>query len=514
MILHGIMGTVLGGFQCIRGFASLSDLARISKSDEGYQRNLIETHGERIRKFLEDQTYLFFPEVVLSFRKMEDFSFAEVEGALFEQSFTLLYQPYSSTINDSIIDGNEEELIPLIIDFENIPSIKSTTQNPNEIVKIATITINVEDKFFNRIDGNHRLSAADKFKDSSMIPNLRTPFCLILPPNISDDKSIKKFEKTIFHNINFKHIPLTKEEHLKVMLDGETFSDDELIEQFGKEYALARKFLKQHKNYDNLPSLNAIINNHKHEILVEAFKVFADNDEHEITNNELWRAFNRVEAIYDSHSELMTVENFNYGLLVALLYFKLKNEKTLDGFVKWIIGNHIYKITENNANSIIRIYKSLEEKRHKTIFLSMAFGNKESESHYEAIKGVLYEINREFNISIPLREIRMDMFDSGYSYTIADEILKQISECGLLIGDLSFKNVNVYHELGYLMGLNRSENRDDGDFILLMKEKSNNAATNDSIGFNISSYKQIRFEDTEDLRRQLAGAIKEYYNLK
>lgn len=66
MILSGILHTSLGGFTVIRGVAPLGELARCSRFDPAYQRNLIETHRSEIEQFLADRQFLFFPEVVLS----------------------------------------------------------------------------------------------------------------------------------------------------------------------------------------------------------------------------------------------------------------------------------------------------------------------------------------------------------------------------------------------------------------------------------------------------------------
>lgn len=66
MILSGILHSSLGGFMVIRGVASLGDLARCSRFDPAYQRNLIDIHKAEIERFLADRQYLFFPEVVLS----------------------------------------------------------------------------------------------------------------------------------------------------------------------------------------------------------------------------------------------------------------------------------------------------------------------------------------------------------------------------------------------------------------------------------------------------------------
>ena len=72
--LKGIFDISLGGFPCIRGYAKLGDLSKISKPDEGFQRDLITKHKTEIENFLKDSNYLFFPEVILSCSLKYDFS--------------------------------------------------------------------------------------------------------------------------------------------------------------------------------------------------------------------------------------------------------------------------------------------------------------------------------------------------------------------------------------------------------------------------------------------------------
>merc|ERR1711974_106089 len=73
MILRGIIDSSLNGQLCFRGFAPIKELERISKADYSYQRNPIEGR-EDIIDFLEKQTYLFFPEIILSYKFKHDFS--------------------------------------------------------------------------------------------------------------------------------------------------------------------------------------------------------------------------------------------------------------------------------------------------------------------------------------------------------------------------------------------------------------------------------------------------------
>lgn len=488
MILRGIMDYSLSGILCIRGFAPLRDLAAVSKADADYQRDLMRKHKETIKKFLMGN-YVFFPEVILSFSEMGS---PETIRSIFEGV------SYGTPIT---VDGS-------VLIRSRTLSYKISNPEEKPDVRIATVSLPDDVKYFNRIDGNHRLSAAEAFPKDRVLLSLETPFCLLLLP-----KESAKFEKTVFHNINFKHIPLTKEEHLEVILDGDTFSDVELKSQFGPEYLRARQFRKEYPAYDTLPNLGNILKNRKREVLTESFKLFSEKKIlRKVTNAKLWKAFSHVESIYDSNKELS--QNSNYGLLIALLYVDLAiNRKSLDAFVTWVVDNCIYQIKESEAMSVVDIYESFQKKRFRQIFLSMEFKKDQSKVHCRAIKGVVDKINRKYGLKIPLRPIKMNMFKAGYSYKITDEILEQIDNCGLLIADLSFENINVYHEVGYLMGQNKKVNRRNDNFILLMKQKENDAKTNKAVGFNLADYNQIRFKDTEDLRIKLEKSIIQYYDL-
>jgi len=66
MILRGILDQSLGQV-CIRGYAYLGDLERVSRPDLVFQRNLIAKQKATIVTFLDNNPNLFFPEVILSY---------------------------------------------------------------------------------------------------------------------------------------------------------------------------------------------------------------------------------------------------------------------------------------------------------------------------------------------------------------------------------------------------------------------------------------------------------------
>ena len=97
----------------------------------------------------------------------------------------------------------------------------------------------------------------------------------------------------------------------------------------------------------------------------------------------------------------------------------------------------------------------------------MKFGNRECNKHYNEIKKIVADINREKHESIKFFPLRIDKFKNGSAYKIPDEILNKIEDSGLLIADLTHKNENVYHEIGYLMGLNKMRQKHKLNLILI-----------------------------------------------
>lgn len=64
--LSGILQYSMGGFLCLRGFASFKMLSAISEPNPEIQRKLIEAHKGEMADFLNAGEYRFFPELILS----------------------------------------------------------------------------------------------------------------------------------------------------------------------------------------------------------------------------------------------------------------------------------------------------------------------------------------------------------------------------------------------------------------------------------------------------------------
>ena len=62
--LSGQFDYAFGNFPCLRGFASLGDLADNSTSDSSYQRPVVDEHIKEVQAFLSNKENTFFPELI------------------------------------------------------------------------------------------------------------------------------------------------------------------------------------------------------------------------------------------------------------------------------------------------------------------------------------------------------------------------------------------------------------------------------------------------------------------
>lgn len=532
MILSGILHTSLGGFTVIRGVAPLGDLARCSEFNSEYQRTLIDTHKAEIERFLADRQYLFFPEVILSASLQFDFNAYKGKRSIAPVADILSGTGFSSNVNGLAVKTVTTKL----------PRAMETVGGANApqlaYLELPEAEIDSGLKLF-RIDGNHRLSAANEAKPGEANYSLPTPFCIVLH---DDATQAQRFEKVVFHNINAKQIPLTSEENLRLILqegDEALFDDKTLLESasFGPAYYLARKLLAEIDDRYLAALAEPLKNRRSLALALTQFLAGRDQTIAQVKDAatldaqvpRLRAAFQRVNTLYQDRPKLAA--NGCHGVLVAFLYFALHNDgKQFAAFARWVTSNridhlvpatdtqglgyhyHLGHVQAVDAASLVSVFESILTARHREIFISMAFRD-ETEETYETIKKTVRQINDKHQLDIHLREIRIDQFNKGHSYTIDDEILNVIEGSGLLIADLTFGNRNVYHEIGYLMGLNRGKGLEQDNFILIADKKTRGDELEKDIGFNLKSWQQLRFESTRQLEEGLTESLETYYRL-
>jgi len=498
MKLKGILDFSLGNFLCLRGFAPMGDLYDISEADPGFQRDLLKEHEKEMVAFLRDGEFLFFPEVILATTLSPEETDNESVRQLYEsirtgQSFANLKFP----------------------DYRIACKAQKTKSGVEarayDVFQTGTIELN--SKFarkFSRIDGNHRLSATPKDKKFRAH---NTPFCLLLFRNKTE---AAKFSRALFHNINYKSVPLTMEQNLALILDDTDLFPDEKLkthEFFGWPYYHARKLYGK-LDHDFVPNLVPFLEDEPRTFLLRQFEfliargVLKDNEN---AIKRLKEALGKVNGLFDTSPALK--DSGNRGLLSALVYFQLTQPSLVPSFVLWVLTNHLQQIGDSHAADLIAIFEKVLESRKRTIFVSMPFGKEATENHFKTIKRVVGAINYDYpDLKPPLTVERVDFLQSGTSFPIRAKIDEFMANCGLLIGDLTYCNPNVYHEIGFMDGKAKAEGLDNANVLLFLDESVGKKKDN-PVGFNLRGTKYIPFKQSEEFAKMLRENLERFFKL-
>lgn len=488
MRLTGVIDYSMKNFLCIRGFASMWDLAQISKPDESVQRDLIEMHRGEMENYLNSGKFTFFPEVILGLNIGVD-----------------------ENDNGKIVEF--KEAIRLKIKTKNIKineikySVKSTEakQENNSLAfdKLQTVFMEFEKSIFDnnkliRIDGNHRLSAVD---ENSSYKNYNIPFCILL---FNGKEEIDKFSRALFYNINTKQIPLKMEENLKVIIESKNVFDDDLLKtdpSFGLHFYLTR-YVNEKINLIDYPFLNMFIKENKFSFFIDVFGLLIEKDEFKSIDN----IENKVEEIIIKANTALMKNHLNpednIAVIGAFTYYIMTNEEKSKVFLKWIKDNSLLEVNDLNMKNLIMIYDKIFENRPKEIFISMKFGD-ETKDTYSTICRVIKNINSEFNQN--LKPNRVDENDYGSSEKIFEQIINGIEVCDLLIADLSQGNKNVHHEIGYAQGFNKK--------VLMIYREHDDVDPKHEIGSNLSMHEQVRYNSFTDLEEKLSDKLKKFFKI-
>lgn len=448
MIIRGILGNSLNGQLCVRGFAPIKELARISEADYSYQRNPIEGR-EDIIDFLETQSYLFFPEIILSYKIKHAFDDKAIPPLQAIQTGI----GYKSKVNNTQI---------------KVRTVKISQDNGTEQIRVVELIMEDADfeskeKPFRRIDGNHRLMAAERSDDPKVI-NMVAPFCIILGTeyyngaNVVPDSETEEFDKAVkvyFYNINTKTIPLTSEENLKVLIDDEkNFSDNELEGIFQGMYPVKTRELIKKFPPAIFTGIEHIISRKYRTYYNDVFKRLLDEGIDEATVvDKVHESLMAVNQLYCDNEKLRA--NSCFGLLTAFLYYHIKDKKAkFHMFKEWILNNHIFEISEVKAGSLIKIFDKISAQEIK-VFVAMPYfdGKAEIIQDYNCIyKTEIDKIAKEYDVNISLYPI---MDNRGATQDQIQDIINKIKQCQICFADITDNNANVLYEMGWARALNK-----------------------------------------------------------
>lgn len=485
--LSGILEYSMGGFLCLRGFASFKMLSAISEPNPEVQRDLIAQHQGEMAEFLNGGEYRFFPEVILSlnltdgkseFDKIDLFHSALRSGQTWNKSIGGFQISVSQNITKNILSA-----------FDPLPRI--------DRVNIAHLKFDEKEHRITRIDGNHRLSAATSVRDDFIVP-----FCLILFQNPEENE---QYSRAIFYNINAKQVPLNLEENLKVILESDgVFSDEKLKTDpsFGWPHYLARK-ISQKVNFEEYPFINLLIRGIKYTYLLQVCKLLIDNQTLPESDEAVKLFCEQLPQIEAALQEAqLHVAPHNLAVIGAISYYKLTDSSKYQQFLIWVKKNSITQAPGIHMNDLIKIFNKVYENIPKSVFMSMQF-SPETQDTYQTLNDIKEILKREDGINF--RIIKVDEHKDGYSDEIYHRIVDGIQDAALVIADLSYGNKNVHHEIGYAQGLNKK--------ILLLYQVRDGIDPQSEIGSNISMHDQVRYKNQTELRPKLLKRIRHFYGI-
>ena len=213
----------------------------------------------------------------------------------------------------------------------------------------------------------------------------------------------------------------------------------------------------------------------------------------------------------------------NIAFLCTMVFYALLDKNRLKSFVYWAKQNGINKIVDaddlsnDGSENLVNMFERIHQTKRNEIFISMQFGDSQSELIYEKIVRAVETFNAKHrNITLNPRPIRIDRTIESSTFSIQDKILEAIQSCSLIIADLSSANINVYHEIGYAMGVAQSHNMIPNMILLYKEDTDHNKERKDVdkfIGFNLRNLSQLRFKDYSQLVDGLVERLEKHYGV-
>lgn len=481
--LSGILEYSMGGFLCLRGFASYKMLSHISQPNPSVQRDLIEAHRGEMATFLNRGEYRYFPEVILSLNltdgKADYDLLADMHSELQEGN------TWNKWINGLRFNISQNKTKNVLGTYSPTPKI--------ERINIAHISFDENEHVLTRIDGNHRLSAADDVET-----DFDTPFCLLLFRNPQENE---QFSRAIFHNINEKQIPLTMEENLKVILSSpDVFSDEKLQDDpsFGWKYYLTRKLITE-IDLCYFPMINSFIGESPYSFFVELFGYLIKNGCIEENDSAITRIKGELTNIEQAlvESEIAATTR-SVAVIGALAYYKLTSLSKYRGFLSWVKKNNIGNVEKLHIGDVINLYDEIFKHVPQKAFLARWYPSAEHDGDQETNRAnrrieAMKEVAEQLNLELTDLGTR----DTG-TFDIREVMYRDIRECDIFIADLTGARHNVMIEVGYAL-----KHVGTGRMLFYFQEGDNCK----NVPFDISNLNYVPIVDSGDIRTTVKDRI-------
>ncbi|RLA78943.1 MAG: hypothetical protein DRG78_13950 [Epsilonproteobacteria bacterium] len=569
-----------GGFKLVKGFLTLKQIVNFntyeSLNDTDFQRAPKDNHSEEIKDYLTNKPHKILPDIIFSIKT----DYAECS--------------YNSNNNEYYYKDN------LLWEYrEEDARYKGQRDNG-----LKTITIYFKEGCFNfidTIDGNHRLRALKSYYElhsSKITDKYKLPVTFIL-------NNTKEKEKAFFYYLNGKSKPLLSSDYINILSNTEKHElrqIDETLVLFKEINEALQDLISQDRSQEDLEVIKLGLFKITHELaklnknteyndfIIKGFSHIVSVIEKEFKTvtefihilyismriyineiNSKSKEFQEVLTPQEVRTETITLlaNNTDKDATTKLTNNNLSTEHNITiventykliesevyGLKEWQIKANIDFENEDeksfeNISSFYKaymIYKKTFTPSSRKIFIAMPF-NKQTEATYFIIKDIIHELNSDNTFPYEnITLVRVDKEVYPTSEYINDVIMSDIEKSDLMIADLTGHNRNVYYELGYKAGIDKTlkkrriivindtanlycdndRHNKDEKLQYLQSEVKDNFSENykeqkikikvkevNSLetAFDIYTLAQIRFKDYGYLKTHLAEKLRKYYS--
>ena len=548
---HGIIGKIFD-VEVFKGFMHIKYLEYFS-TEAYFQRNIDREHIKNIIDFIDNDNKEFkiFPEIVIMLP--EDIKSAEVH---IRRNVVKSFGGELSQIQFKNLDKLKKEKLCKIIDGNHrVKAFLKSESYQKHIASDADAQVAIS--FINTKRGEIEAKAFFYYLNSKSKRLMSGDFFNYLEDKSSAPDDLKKIDKELYY---FKK---TYDE-IKKVINGK-FEEGEVAIRDGI-LKIAQEFAKskhEQEYFDlilkgliqTIPEIERIFKTANEFIIMLyiGMRIYLQEIlNHKTQFKKFLEPINESEAIQTIvHNENENIQKSNTDIILITIE---KIKKEIHGLKEWSYKAKIDFKNKDDENfeqieffyKAYNIYKNTFTPSSKKIFIAMPF-HKQTEATYFLIKDVVNELNKDGNfIFNDLEVIRLDKEDYPTSQFINDRIMTEISECDLMIADLTGHNRNVYYEVGYKAGIDKKEKRkriivindtssiyhddcrkEEGQKELCLQnhiedkfgENKENQKINVEIkelnslqtAFDIYSLAQIRFKDYGYLKTHLQASLRKFY---
>lgn len=548
---HGIIGKIFD-VEVFKGFMHIKYLEYFS-TEAYFQRNIDREHIKNIIDFIDNDNKEFkiFPEIVIMLP--EDIKSAEVH---IRRNVVKSFGGELSQIQFKNLDKLKKEKLCKIIDGNHrVKAFLKSESYQKHIASDADAQVAIS--FINTKRGEIEAKAFFYYLNSKSKRLMSGDFFNYLEDKSSAPDDLKKIDEELYY---FKK---TYDE-IKKVINGKF--EEEVVAIRDGILKIAQEFAKskhEQEYFDlilkgliqTIPEIERIFKTANEFIIMLyiGMRIYLQEIlNHKTQFKKFLEPINESEAIQTIvHNENENIQKSNTDIILITIE---KIKKEIHGLKEWSYKAKIDFKNKDDENfeqieffyKAYNIYKNTFTPSSKKIFIAMPF-HKQTEATYFLIKDVVNELNKDGNfIFNDLEVIRLDKEDYPTSQFINDRIMTEISECDLMIADLTGHNRNVYYEVGYKAGIDKKEKRkriivindtssiyhddcrkEEGQKELCLQnhiedkfgENKENQKINVEIkelnslqtAFDIYSLAQIRFKDYGYLKTHLQASLRKFY---